>query len=307
MFPRTLASLLAVLPLLVAACAGSGASTGSVQALGTTTQIQDFLKIVGGDRVRVTGLLGPDADAHEYEPKAEDARKVAEARVIFSNGAGLEGSWLEDLTKNARTGTRVVDLSEGIETLKGETREHGDHQDRGEKDPHIWFDPLNAKKMVQRIRDELIIADPAGADVYRRNTSAYERQLDELDQEIRRQIETIPAANRKLVSNHDTFGYYINRYGLTFVGSVIPSLSSDAQPSAAEVTKLVEAIRAQGVKAIFAERSINPKLSEQIAREAGVKVYATLYSDSLGPAGSDGDTYLKMMRFNTKTIVEGLR
>jgi ABC-type Zn uptake system ZnuABC Zn-binding protein ZnuA len=300
MGPRLLRILLVVSALLLPACSGGAFGGGKLLALATTTQILDFLKNVGGDRVEAVGLVGGDVDVHAYEPTADDARKVARARVIFKNGVDLEGRWLDALLKNAPSGTPVVDTSRDVPLLKAAEGE-------ASGDPHIWLDPTNARKMVENIREGLIAADAGGADTYRKNADAYLRQLDDLDKEIQQQIETIPAANRKLVTNHDAFGYYLKRFNLTFVGSVIPSLSTDAQPSAAEVTALIAAIKAQQVKAIFTEKSLNPKLEQQIADQAGVKVVSSLYGDSLGGPGSEGDTYLKMMRYNTRAIVNGLK
>jgi zinc/manganese transport system substrate-binding protein/manganese/iron transport system substrate-binding protein len=257
---------------------------------------------VGGDRVTAVSILGPEADPHDYQPIAEDARKFAAADVVFYNGIGLEGQWGPALLKNTKQGAIVVELPKAA----GIKVEEGDEEEP-EGDPHVWQDPTNVRKMVGVIRDTLAKADAADTAIFQANAAAYDRQLDELDREIEGQIKTIPPAQRKLVTNHDAFGYYVKRYGLTFVGSVIPSLSSEAEPSAGEVQKLVAAIKAEGVKAIYTETNLNPRLEKQIAEQAGVKVFSDLYGDALGPPGSDGDTYIKAMRHNTKAIVEGLK
>jgi ABC-type Zn uptake system ZnuABC Zn-binding protein ZnuA len=177
----------------------------------------------------------------------------------------------------------------------------------GQPDPHIWQNPRNAMVMAANIEGALAAADPADADVYRTNLAAYTKQLQALDAEVQRQLDSL--ANKKLVTNHDAFGYYIDRYGLQFVGSIIPSFDTSAELSGRDIRDLVAKIKATRVKAVFSETSLPPKTAETIAREAGVKVVEgedALYGDSLGPPGSDGDTYLKMVRHNTRTIVHNL-
>jgi ABC-type Zn uptake system ZnuABC Zn-binding protein ZnuA len=247
-------------------------------------------------------VLAPDDDPHSYQPTATDARNFAVADVVFANGVGLE-TWLDPLLNNIRPGTPVVRLGDqsGIHLLQGS----GEEENQG--DPHVWQDPTNAQKMVALIRDTLSAADPANGPTYQANAAAYSAQLDQLDQWVGQQIQSIPADQRKLVTNHDAFMYFVNRYGLTFVGSVIPSLSTEAEPSAAETQQLVQNIADQHVKAIYTESSVNPRLEQQIAQVAGVKVYSSLYGDALGQPGTPGGTYIDAMRSNTQKIVDGLR
>jgi zinc/manganese transport system substrate-binding protein/manganese/iron transport system substrate-binding protein len=268
----------------------------------TTTQVEDFVGNVGGERITLLPVLAPDDDPHSYQPTANDARNFAAADVVFANGVGLE-TWLDPLLNNVRPGTAVVWLGDdsGIALLQGS----GNEQSQG--DPHVWQDPTNAQKMVSVIRDTLIAADPDGAPTYQANATAYSDQLGQLDQWIGQQIQSIPPDQRKLVTNHDAFMYYVNRYGLTFVGSVIPSLSTEAEPSAAETRQLVQSIADEHVKAIYTESSVNPRLEQQIAQVAGVKVYSSLYGDALGQPSSSGGTYIDSMRSNTRQIVDGLR
>jgi zinc/manganese transport system substrate-binding protein/manganese/iron transport system substrate-binding protein len=174
-------------------------------------------------------------------------------------------------------------------------------------DPHVWFSALNAMTMTANIRDAMVGADSANASAYRANAEEYMKELQQLDDYIMEQVRSVPAEQRKIVTNHDAYGYYIERYGLTFVGSIIPSMSSDAQPSAQDVAYLIEKIKAEGVKAIFLESSINPELAKQIGQDAGAQVVDTLYGDSLGEPGSPGETYIGMMRYNTDTIVAALK
>jgi zinc/manganese transport system substrate-binding protein len=277
-------------------------AAATLSVVATTTQVQDFVRHVGGERVTLLPVLGPDDDPHDYQPTASDARSFAAADVVFANGVGLE-TWLEPLLNNVRSGTPVVRLGEE----SGIAVTHGSGDEAEEGDPHVWQDPTNVQRMVAVIGDTLSAADPDGAPTYRANAAVYSDELGQLDQWIASQIQSIPAEQRKLVTNHDAFMYYVNRYGLSFVGSVIPSLSTEAEPSAAETQELVQRILEQHVRAIYTENTVNPRLERQIAELAGVKVYSTLYGDALGETGTPGGTYVDAMRFNTQQFVDGLR
>ena len=298
--PAYLAPALALLlTVALAGCGASGGSThqpdGRLHVVATTTQLADFTRAVGGTRVDVTSILKPNVDAHDYEPSPADIDAVARTPILVANGLGLE-SWLDDTIKTSGfDGTRVV-ASAGVTPM-------GD-------DPHVWQSAANAKVMVANIERALAKADPAGRLTYEANLRAYSAELDRLDTQVKAQIATIPPAQRKLVTNHEAFNYYAARYGLTVVGAVIPSFDTSAELSAKEVNELVARIRATGTRAVFSEASLPPQTAETIAREAGVRVVAgpdALYGDSLGPAGSDGATYLAMMRHNTREIVANLR
>jgi ABC-type Zn uptake system ZnuABC Zn-binding protein ZnuA len=267
-----------------------------LRVVATTTQVADLAANVGGDRVRVTSLLKPNLDAHDYEPSPADIDAIAHADLVLENGVGLE-SWLHDTIASSGFRGPVVDTSQGVRL----------RQVGGAADPHIWQNPRNAQRMAATIEHALAAAGPADARAFQANLDAYTTQLQALDAEVQRQIDSL--ANKKLVTNHDAFGYYIDRYGLQFVGSVIPSFDTSAELSGRDVRDLVAKIKATKVKAVFSETSLPPKTAETIAREAGVRVVEgedALYGDSLGPPGSDGDTYLKMIRHNTRTIVSNL-
>ncbi|HEV2921795.1 MAG TPA: metal ABC transporter substrate-binding protein [Actinomycetota bacterium] len=296
--------LAAVLAAVVAGGCSTNKPAGSadqghgriLRVVATTTQVADFARNVGGDRVQVTSLLKPNLDAHDYEPSPADVEAIAHADLVIENGAGLE-SWLHDTITNSGFDGPLVDTSQGVRL----------RQIGGAIDPHIWQNPRNAEVMVANIYRAFAAADPADARVFRANLAAYTKQLQALDAEVQRQIDSL--ANKKLVTNHDAFGYYVDRYGLQFVGSVIPSFDTSAELSGRDIRDLVAKIKATRVKAVFSETSLPPRTAETIAREAGVKVVEgedALYGDSLGPAGSDGDTYLKMIRHNTATIVRNL-
>ncbi|WP_261562119.1 metal ABC transporter substrate-binding protein, partial [Frankia tisae] len=306
-----LAAGVAGLALLAAVLAGCGSSSADADAadkrlpvVATTSQTADFTRVLGGDRVRVAQLLKPNVDPHDYEPTPADLEAVGDARVLVENGVGLE-SWLDDAVGAAGFDGVRVDASRGVTIRSG----GGDEEEKS-GDPHIWHNPLNAKIMVAGIERGLAQADPANAGYFHANRVAYDTRLDALDADIRRQIATIPPADRKLVTNHDAFGYYIDRYGLTFVGSIIPSFDTAAELSGRNIRNIVDKIRKTGTRAVFSESSLPPRTARTIADEAGVRVEAgedSLYGDTLGPAGSDGATYLQMEEHNTRTIVAALR
>ena len=289
--------------LLASGCAGpggagngDGADGGELRVVATTTQVADLAANVGGDRVRVTSLLRPGIDAHDYEPSPADIDALAHADLVLQNGVGLE-EWLGDIIESSGFDGPVVDTSQGVRL----------RQVDGEPDPHIWQDPGNAQVMAANIERGLAAADPAGAAAYEDGLAAYTRQLRALDAEVGRQVGSL--ANRKVVTNHDAFGYYLDRYGLELVGSVIPSFDTSAELSGKDIRELVAKVQATKVKAIFSETSLPARAAETIGREAGVKVVVgedALYGDALGPPGSDGDTYLRMIRHNTATIVGNL-
>jgi ABC-type Zn uptake system ZnuABC Zn-binding protein ZnuA len=298
----------------------------------TYSILADLVKAVGGERVSLTTLVGPGGDAHTYEPTPQDNVALAETDLVFENGLEFE-TWLDDLyTASASQATRVV-VSEGITALPApEEHGHDEHSEgeakegeyksegtpeakeahsedeHGEFDPHVWHDPNNAMIMVERIRDALIAADAAGADTYRANAEAYLTQLKELDAFIQQEIGQLPAERRKLVTTHDTFGYFAQRYNFEIVGTALGSMSTEAaDPAGGEMAELIGEIKASGVPAIFAENIANTDLMETIARDAGVQLAPTLFTDALGEAGSPGDTYLNMVRYNVTTIVTALK
>jgi ABC-type Zn uptake system ZnuABC Zn-binding protein ZnuA len=297
--------LIAVLGVILAGGCSSAEPAGSGDAnpqgrilnvVATTTQVADFAANIGGDRVRVTSLFKPNIDAHDYEPSPADIDAIARADLVVENGAGLE-SWLHDTVASSGFNGPVVDTSQGVWL----------RQVGGQPDPHIWQNPRNAQVQAANIEHALAAAAPAEAGAFQANLDAYTRQLQALDAEVQHQIDGL--ANKKLVTNHDAFGYYIDHYGLQFVGSIIPSFDTSAELSGRDIRDLVAKIKATKVKAVFSETSLPPRTAETIAHEAGVKVVEgedALYGDSLGPAGSDGDTYLKMVRHNTRTIVSNL-
>lgn len=287
--------------------------SGTIGVTATTSIIGDLVAQIGGARVAVETILPANADPHEYEPAPDDIAKVEDAKVVFVHGLGLD-QWVEDIIENAGGDLTVVTVTDGITTVnRSEGEEHDEHDDEGdedehdhETDPHVWFDPTKTAQMVANIANSLTAADPDGESDYAARLAAYQQQLTTLDNQITERIALVPEDNRKIVTNHDALGYYADRYGLTIVGTVIPSLDTQAEPSAKEVADLIDTIKAEGVTVIFAENTVSPTLADQLADEAGIQVVDTLYSDSLGDADSGAATYIEMMQSDTIKIVEAL-
>lgn len=265
----------------------------------TTTQIRSMAQAVAGDLADVRSILTPGADPHEFEPKPSDVEAISKSVLVLKNGVGLD-DWVDKIIENAGGNRPLIVVSKDVPIHKGDPKEPAG-------DPHIWFSVSNAMTMTRNIRNALIQIDPQHTAQYNANAGAYLAKLTDLDKYIMDEIASLPPENRKMVTNHDAFGYYIDRYGLTFVGSIIPSMSTDAQPSAQDVADLIKKIKEEKIKAIFLESSINPKLAQQLGGDAGVKVVDTLYGDTLGDKGTPGETYEGMMRYNTDTIVSALK
>lgn len=292
-----------LLPFAVVACgdSGGGSTTGSgVKVVATTTQIGALTRAVAGDNVELTVLLSAGADAHDYEPDPQAVKTVHNAKLVLRNGIGLD-DWLTKTVENAGGDAKIVVVTDGVTVMKAS----GDGA--GEDDPHVWHDPENAKIMVQNIATALSAADPQLASTFQANAQVYQARLDEVDREIRALIDQIPVENRKMVTNHDAFGYFFARYGLQFVGAVFPVSSKEGQASAKDLAALIDLIKAEGVKAIFAEEEVDPKVARELASDTGVKIVTGLYADSLGPPGSGADTVDGMLLSNARKISEALR
>jgi zinc/manganese transport system substrate-binding protein/manganese/iron transport system substrate-binding protein len=294
------------------ACTTQAAQDDEFQVVATTTQVTEFTRAVVGDTGTVTGLIQPNQSAHSFDPSAKQLLALSQADAVVINGADLE-PWITDALAAANFSGDIIDASTGIELLAaGEAEEdHAAHADEeehahGEGDPHIWTSPLNAQVMVKNIAAGLEAVNPADANLMEENALAYSEQLDILNEWIVENFDQVPVAERLLVTNHDAFTYFVSEYGITFVGSIIPSFDDNAEPSAAELDSLIALIKESGATAVFSESSISPKLATTIASEAGVKVYSgedALYSDSLGVAGSDGETYIKATIHNVTMLM----
>ena len=309
-----------MLVMLIATTSGPAAAFAQTQEAGrlnvvaTHSILGDLVHNVGGDAIDLTTLVGPDGDTHTFEPVPADTITLAKADLLFENGLGFE-TWLDDLyaasgskAERVVVTSRITPLGFAGEGVAANEEPIASPTPNQELDPHFWQDVANSESAVEVIRDALVAADPANAEVYQQNAAAYLQQLQQLDDDIVAKTATLPVDRRKLVTNHDAFGYFAYRYGYTLEGAALQSFSTEAaDPSAQQLAALVTAIREAGVPAIFPESIENADLINRIAKEAGVKVGGSLYSDALGQPGSDGDTYLKMMTHNIDTIVSALQ
>ena len=303
---------------VAAACGGSdagspGDSESRLRVVATTVQIEALAHEVGGDLIDLHGVVPAGADAHEFEPTASDLVAIEDADLILRHGIELD-DWLDDMLSAARDAMVVV-VTAGVALQRGETQDQGDREaskdddelDDSDADPHVWLDPDNAKVMVSNIAAALIAANPGNREAYEAGSAAYQATLDETRQQVQAIIDAVPAENRKLVTNHDAFGYFASAFGLEIVGAVIPSVSTEAEPSAAATARLLETIEAKGVRAIFAETSVNPDLARTLASDAGIAIVDDLFGDSLGEPGSGAETIHGMLLFNARKIAEALK
>lgn len=302
---RALLRILVVLAALVPVAAAAGEA--KLKVVATFSILADLVTQVGGERVTVTSLVGPDADAHGYSPAPGDARRVAEADLVVVNGLGFEG-WIERLIRASGTKAPVVTASNGITTIPASEDHDHDHTHGAEAgehpDPHAWQSVANVKIYVTNIRDALAKADPDHAADYAARAEAYRAQLDALENEIRTALSQIPESQRRVITTHDSFGYYAAAYGLRFLAPQGISTNSEAGPK--DVARIIRQIRRDKIPAVFVESIADPRLMQQIARESGAKVGGRLFSDALsGPTGS-APTYLDMMRSNLRAFREAL-
>jgi ABC-type Zn uptake system ZnuABC Zn-binding protein ZnuA/ABC-type Mn2+/Zn2+ transport system permease subunit len=288
--------------LFAAGCAGgSGAKDGQIEVVATTTQIGDWAREVGGKAVAVDQILQPNTDPHEYEPRPSDVAGAAEAKLVFASGDDLD-SWIDQVVSDSGSDAEVIDLGATVPVrLPGESS----GAEASKYDPHWWHDPRNAEFAVREIAHRLALADPAHKKEFDRNAGAYLAKLLFLDGEIATCMDSVPAPRRKLVTDHDAFGYFAQRYGIEVVGAVIPSQTTQAQPSAKDLSALAVLIEREGVEAIFPESSLSPKVADAIAEQTGASSDHTLYGDTLGPSDSDGATYLQMEAANADSMVRG--
>ena len=281
------------------------AQENKVPVVATFSILGDFVREVGGDRVDLSVLVGPGSDAHVYAPAPGDAKKLAAAKLIVQNGLGFEG-WIGRLIKASNTKARIVVATRGVKPIKaphGHGHSHG-HNHGSESDPHAWQNVANAKIYVNNIRDGLIAADPAGKDAYTANAAAYSAKLDALEKDVRAAIAKIPQGNRKVITNHDAFGYMGAAYGLRFIAP--QGISTDAAPSAQSIARIIRQIRQEKIPAVFVENVADTRLAERIAKESGAKLGGTLYSDQLSPAGGPAGTYIDMVRHNIRELTAAL-
>jgi ABC-type Zn uptake system ZnuABC Zn-binding protein ZnuA len=307
---NTIIGLFTLSLLFLTGC-GSAPQSGSnaLSVIASTSFLADIAQNVAGERVEVKSLLPVGADAHAYQPAPSDVAKISESDVLILNGIEYE-HFMESLIENAGGERFVIVASDGLEAHPAE--DHADEAEAGEGDvheagdPHMWLDPNLVITYVENIRDGLIEADPEGAEIYTSNAEAYIAQLKELDVWIVEQVNSVPAKRRLLVTNHESLGYFAERYGFEVVDTILPSFSSEASASAQEIVAAVEAIKSSGAPAIFLSEVENAKMANQIADETGVAVVDDLHFESL-TNGAPAATYLDMMRHNVSRIVDALK
>jgi len=280
--------------LLITACQmqNNPAPTSGIKVLAAESFLADIAQQVAGERTQVDGLIPAGLDPHSFEPTPREMAKVADCDLLIISGAGLE-DWLKGILINIGGSKKIMEASTGLQSNNG--------------DPHFWLDPINVITYVANIRDGLISIDPQGKTAYSSYAQAYIQQLRELDSWIKDQVRKIPAGQRLLVTNHETLGYFAARYGFQVVGSLIPSLSTDASPSAQQLAQLTDAIRSTTAKVIFLDVGNNPQLADQLASETNAKVVTELYSESLSPSDGHAPTYIAMMKYNVSIMVSALQ
>ncbi len=294
---------------------------GRLRVVATHSIIGDFVRNVAGEEVELTMLAGPNQDPHVYEPAPADSRILLEADLVFENGLQLKG-WLDPLyAQSGSNATRVV-VSDGVRLLDyegehghddhghddhGHSHDHDHDHVHGDYDPHVWQSVANAIVMVENTRDALMDADPANAELYEANAAEYIAELEELDDYIFELAELIPQERRLLVTGHEAFHYFADRYGFRTVGAALGAITTDeAEPSAGEIAALIDEIREVGAPAVFSETIVNPTLARRVAEEAGVQFVSPIYSDALDEPGTEAGTYIDMMRHNIEIMVDAL-
>jgi len=300
--PRPAAATAALAAVaLIGGCGSTGGDPGKVDVVATTTQLGDFVREVGGEAVAVDQILQPNSDPHEYEPRPSDVEGAASAELVFASGDNLD-SWIGEIVSDSGSDAEVIDVGARVPVrLPGDSS----GAEASKYDSHWWHDPRNAEAAVLVIERALVAADPSHRATFERNARAYLARLRALDRGIAQCIGSVPPAQRKLVTDHDAFGYFAHRYGIEVIGAVIPSQTTQAQPSAKDLSELAQTIEAEKVKAIFPESSLSSKVADAIANQTGASADYSLHGDTLGPEGSGGATYVGMEEANAEAMVRG--
>jgi len=271
-----------------------GPVQGPVNVVASFSILGDFARNVGGERVIVTTLVGPDGDAHVYTPAPADAKRIADAKLLIINGFGLEG-WLPRLLQSAGSKAPIITATKGIAPLKLGS----------DADPHAWQSVANAKVYVANIRDALGATDPAASEAYRANAERYLANLDVLDREVRQAVAQIPDSRRKVISTHNAFGYFAAAYGIEFIAPL--GVSTESEASARDIAAIITQIKTAKIPAVFLENISDPRLIRRISAETGARVGGTLYSDSLTGEKGDAPTYIDMVRHNIRALTSALK
>lgn len=298
---KTLLQKFSQLLITIALCATAvGAiAADKLPVMASFSILGDLVRVVGGDRVAVTTLVGADQDAHAFEPKAADAKNLLQTKLLVTNGLGFE-PWAQKLVKSAGYKGQSVVASQGIKA-----RAMSDEKGKAETDPHAWQDPTNVVLYVRNIAAALGKLDPLGASTYQANSNAYVKELEALDTESKAAFAAITPDKRKVITSHDAFGYFGARYSIRFLAP--QGMSTEAEPSAREVARLIRQIQKEKIKAVFVENMSNPKLLAQLSKDAGVTAGPALYVDALSKAGGPADSYLQLIRHNVTQLARGMK
>ncbi|HEV2566251.1 MAG TPA: metal ABC transporter substrate-binding protein [Microvirga sp.] len=303
---RAAVSLLAGgLALAASSLPAAAQSAGRLKVVATFSILADMVRNVGGERVEVVTLVGPNGDAHVYSPTPADGRRLTEARIVFTNGLKFEG-WIDRLVKSSGTKAVRVEAARGVKPLKSEDDGHGHGHDHGHggSDPHAWQSIGNAKTYVANIRDALIAADEAGKAMYEANAASYLKQLDEVEAEVKDLVAKIPPERRRIITSHDAFRYLEDAYGIDFVAP--QGVSTESEASAKDVARIIQQIKREKIAAVFVENVSDARLMERIAKETGAKIGEKVYSDALSEPGGPAGTYIDMMRHNIRAFSAAL-
>ena len=303
MLVNILRSLRVLFLITLTTLAASPAISQPLPVVASFSIIADLVRVVGGPHVEVTSLVGPNTDAHVFDPTPADAKRLANAKLVVTNGLGFEG-WMERLIKSSGYRGPVIVASRGVKTIQeasGHSHQHG-HSHSHAADPHAWQNPVNVKQYVNNIRLALAAAKPEAADEFERRAASYSRELDALDQSIRDRLKTVPVAQRRIITSHDAFGYFAAAYNVRFYP--LQGLSTGSEPSAADVVRIIDQIKKNKVTAIFIENISDSRVLERLTKESGARIGGTLYADALSEPGGAVDTYLKMITHNANAIVD---
>ncbi len=299
--------ILALLWMCLAGCRSTISQNNAVfQILAVESFLGDITSQVVGDLAQVDVLIPAGMDPHSFEPTPQDVVRISECDVLVVNGGGLE-TWLEPLLQNIPVSTLVITASSGLQFRSIQHVESSIVTDRSGEDPHFWLNPVNVIQYATNIRDELSTRKPEWKDALETSTQTFISQLDDLDSWIQGQVASIPQGQRLLITNHDDLGYFADRYGFQVIGSIIPSFTSEASPSAQEIARLEDQIASLGVKAIFIEAGSNSQIADQVAADTGIRVVTDLYTHSLTSATGPAPTYIQMMKYDTQLIIDNLK
>lgn len=288
-------------------CAGWAHAAGPLQVVASFSILGDVVREVGGDRVLVQTLIGPDQDAHVYQATPADLRKIRAARLVLMNGLGFEGATVQRAVQSAKV--PMAEAARGIATIEARDDDH-DHgrpgHAHGRVDPHVWNNPVLMQRYAQNVADALMQADPDNKAYYARRLSDYQKTLRELDAWAAQQFAAVPVARRKVLTGHDAFGYMAQRYQVQFIAP--QGISTEGEASARAVARIIQQVRKEGIRAVFVENIRDPRLVQQLARETGVQAQkAPLYSDALSSPQGPAASYVNLVRHNVGALVQAMR